>query len=668
MKKILIVLLALIVLIAAGIGIFIATFDINRFHPQIEAFLQKKLQRDVTFANDMEFHLRPNPTIKIKNIHIGNPADAAWVKSPYLLEAKEFNLEVAMTPLLNKQIVINGIIINGATVNLESQNGKTNYDFKPAAQTADVANVKTEPKANPASAALPIEVSKVSVTDSVINKIADGKTSSYTLKKVDLALPESGNSQIDFDVLLDKMPISGKLETGTIADWSSKDQSKAFNVGGTLHYGDFDIDLKSAITGRQPIEKVDADFAVKAQDGLSTKGTVSADVKDMQNIKAVLHVTELVLANGAAPAQNSTAPNSGSPAGTDKNSGRVIPDTALPRNLLPAQNAVIDLKIDSIKKADAVFDPLSGIFTLNKGVIDGRNIKISFKGSAFDIGFSYNSVAAAPRLAFSVRSDKFDYGTLLKQMCTTGKITGIGALNVALNGSGINLREWAAGSSGNFGFTSGQGTFDQKFLRSVGADVFSILQPGTSGSDIVAISCGIINAKGQNGVYAVQPIALNTNILPLIGKGTINLQNETLNILMSPQKGSSKLSQLAPSARIAGTLAKPAISADQQSLVSSVSALAGKNEKLKSQIESIGSLFGKITGRPNAAPENMNDPALENSCVPLPKATPVAATPEPTAIAPAGATPTDGTAIQPTAPAQKKKFNAVNLLNAIGNR
>ena len=104
----------LVVVVIAGLLIFAATFDVNRYRPTIQSELESRLGRKVSLG-DMHLSVLPlrfrvqSPTVG-EDPHFGG--DTAFIK------AQELDVSVQLLPLLRKQVEIESVDLKRPTVNL----------------------------------------------------------------------------------------------------------------------------------------------------------------------------------------------------------------------------------------------------------------------------------------------------------------------------------------------------------------------------------------------------------------------------------------------------------------------------------------------------------------------------------------------------------------------
>lgn len=153
MKKVIIGIGILVVLIIAAAGIFLATFDVNSYHSQIQSTLQQQLGRSVKLGN-MSLGLFPLE-FKVQNIVIAD--DPKFGTAPFV-QAKELDVSVHLLPLLHKDVEVDSIILQRPAVEL-IKNKESVWNF------ASLGANKPKAESSSSSSAGQFSLSQLSIQD-----------------------------------------------------------------------------------------------------------------------------------------------------------------------------------------------------------------------------------------------------------------------------------------------------------------------------------------------------------------------------------------------------------------------------------------------------------------------------------------------------------------------
>src|ERR1700722_11907614 len=98
MKNFLIIIGILIAIAVIGAGVFISTFDANKYRVQVADTLTKKTGREVKLNGPLKLGLSlRGMVLNIRDASIGNPS---WASRPQMASIGRFKLAIAVMPLL----------------------------------------------------------------------------------------------------------------------------------------------------------------------------------------------------------------------------------------------------------------------------------------------------------------------------------------------------------------------------------------------------------------------------------------------------------------------------------------------------------------------------------------------------------------------------------------
>jgi hypothetical protein len=121
LKKILVALLILFVVLALGAAVFVATFDLNRFRPQIVEGASKALGTPIDIGR-MSLVWRGGIAIRVQDLVVYSDPS----KGSASAKVKELSAAVKLMPLLNKKIEVTSIVLQSPQVHVVKRaDGKT---------------------------------------------------------------------------------------------------------------------------------------------------------------------------------------------------------------------------------------------------------------------------------------------------------------------------------------------------------------------------------------------------------------------------------------------------------------------------------------------------------------------------------------------------------------
>ncbi len=183
MKRVLLALGILLLLVVAGIGIFIATFDANRYRPILVSRLEEQLDRPVTLER-ISLAWQGGMALRLEGVRIDeDPA----TQEP-LLEMAAASATVRLLPLLKKRIEISTILLDRPRIRIfRDAQGQVNLTGLIAAGAPAVAGA-TRPDVQ--GEAVELNVGTLRVKDGVVRwtDATTQPTTSATAESVDLTV------------------------------------------------------------------------------------------------------------------------------------------------------------------------------------------------------------------------------------------------------------------------------------------------------------------------------------------------------------------------------------------------------------------------------------------------------------------------------------------------
>ena len=109
-----IVVIGIFLVLVAGLLVFAATFNVNKYRGTIQSKLEQRLGRQTTLG-EMHLSVFP-PRFRVQNPVIAD--DPAFSTDPPFIKAQALGVSVKLLPLLHKQIEISSVDLERPSVNL----------------------------------------------------------------------------------------------------------------------------------------------------------------------------------------------------------------------------------------------------------------------------------------------------------------------------------------------------------------------------------------------------------------------------------------------------------------------------------------------------------------------------------------------------------------------
>ncbi len=229
MKKFLLVIVGLIVIAAAGAGIYVASIDWNQHKDKIAAQFQELTGKKIVFAGPVSFRILPSPYLSASLVKIYGSQD---VREKPLVEMDRLVADLALVPLLKGEFDVKRMVLDKPQINFEFRaDGRLNWqsDMTPEQRrNMENANVK---------------LNSVSLRDAVVTfedleQGIDVRLDSLNGEIVAQSL--TGPYRIEGNYVKDNRPEGFAISLGQLSDSFSTSLNMVFTDPGSESYVRFD--------------------------------------------------------------------------------------------------------------------------------------------------------------------------------------------------------------------------------------------------------------------------------------------------------------------------------------------------------------------------------------------------------------------------------------------
>lgn len=603
-KWLLAILVTLVLVVTLYLTVF---FDPNDFKPEIVNAVKKQTGRELVIGDDLSWTFFPTIGINLGGISLSNP-EGFTPKS--MLEVNKAIAEVALMPLLSKEIEIAQLSLDGATINLVTRkNGGSSLDGL-TGDSAAKASSASEPATKTQLAS--IEVGGVAITNTQINLIdeAKGQTQTFTLESLTLgafSLDKFAPIAYEFTASLAEMKVSSKGE-GEIK------LSADFNQ---LIIDKFNID--TVIEGDSiPNQKVSTAISLNTQIALDKKqlsaGIMKLSAADMSasgqltlnyggkvpQINADFQVGDIDL--------DALLPKSATTEGTEKTAQATTTAKASEPDLsaLKSLDMKLKLAVKSIKVANLSTQNWLLDLGVKGGVVDLKQLTADLYQGKLMVNAQVDARQSVASYQFDKRVTGVQVRSLLKDLAEVDLLAGTANINIKGKGKSLIPEQLKKNllANGHFDVTDGAlyGVNIPQMIRSAQAKLKGDLSADTKEERKTDFSSLTGNFSLENGIATNPDLAMSSPLLRLAGKGSANLLTESLDYKLTTslvnslkgQGGSEKDALVGVDIPLAitGTFQKPEYALDTQALLNNQ--LKEETDKAKEKLQD--SLLKKLGG------------------------------------------------------------------------
>ncbi len=595
MKKLLIVIGALVVLVIAALLIAPMVIPVDTYKKEILAQVEKATGRQAQI--DGEFGISLFPTVKFTAGKF-SLANAKGGKASQMVTLEQLNVQVAVLPLISGNVVIDSFVLDKPVINLEvDAQGRPNWEFTPAAGAAAPTKTESAPaKAGDGSGGLGLAGLQLGDVRLVDGRIAysDAKTGvTQTVDAINMSVslpsmtsPMAANGSLvwnkeKIDLVLGVDNLNAFLagtQTGLNAavaastvklDFKGKASSKPqMKASGTI-----DLDVPSirklAAWAGQPLEAPGTGFGplrISGQVGVDgpkysfTKAKLSLDAIQATGdfrfdgsgrvpyINAGLGTGMLDL-NPYLPPEGKTGANgAAAPAGTGGNAAK--PASAgwstdpIDLSGLRAVNADIALNVAGLMVRKIKVGKSAVSVALKGGRLTTKLTEMALYGGNGTATVTADGAASVPAVAAKFDLAGLQANPALTDAIAMDKIEGTldANIDIATRGASQKAMVSALGGNGKVAFADGaiRGINIGAMVRNAASAFLDASARQAQKTDFAELSGTF---KIVNGIMLNDDLKLLSPLLRVGGKGTVDMPNRSVNYRIEPKVVASTTGQ-----------------------------------------------------------------------------------------------------------------------------
>ncbi|PKH56873.1 AsmA family protein [Shewanella sp. Choline-02u-19] len=595
---------AILGLVAALVLYITLIFDPNDFKPQIVDVVKDKTGRNLAISSDLSWTFFPSLGIKLGGITLSNPAG---FENAAMVSINEVVAEVALMPLLKKEVEISQLNLDGLTLALETQkDGRTSFDGL-TGQASDSAQPQSSDGATSSATLSTLDIGGISITNTKISNFdhQTNATQVLSLKSLtlgrfqldqfatlqyelsaslpDLNLDSSGEGQIRVSQDLQHVTINDFVVTNLITGNSIPNGSLKADINTSLEMA-LDKQTMSLVLASFSAADINASGKVDIAYGAKVPSVVAKlDIGDI-DIDRLLPKQE----EGAAT-QKQTSPS---------NAAAVEPDlTAMKTVNLDINVNVKSVKVANLKTQNWVFK-----MVMKQGVANISQLSADLYGGTIKASAKLDGRNKVAQYQFDKRLSGVDIRALLVDAAEIDMLDGTANFNVAGKGKSLlpdNLKKNLL-ANGKFEIADGaiHGVNIPQMIRDAKAKLGGDMSPSDSTEQKTDFTSMTGSFKVAKGLVSNPDLHMASPLIRLTGAGTANVINEALDYRLTTSvvgslegQGGNERDALygveIPFA-ISGTMSEPKFSLDTKALFDSK--LKDETNKLKD------SLFKKFGG------------------------------------------------------------------------
>lgn len=594
------------ILLTAAIVIFLVLFDWNWFRGPLGRFASARLDREVVITGDLRVHPWSfSPKVEAYGIRVAQPDWAAKADpkgSPAgtpMAKVDRVAVQIKLLPLLKGDVILPLLAVDRPDVRLlREASGRANWTFGDP-------NAPKKPLKLPAIQHFIINDGQLRYADQQRDIFFLGTVSSNEHASADgrgkFVLEGKGQlNRAPFTAMVTggpllnispnrPYPFDAKVDAGSTHVTAKGDITKPFDLGRfetQVSVSGTDLNRLYALTGltlpNTPPYKISGHltrkgerFDFKKLNGRIGDSDVSGDLfvlmgrerpyleADLQSKR--LDFDDLGSIFGAAPAtgrgETASAGQKVEAAERDATQ-RLLPDATLQVERVKAMDAKVKYRALSVNAPNLPLKKVRADLTLEKGVLTVDPIAFTFSRGDLSGKVRLDANPKVPRTDVDVRltNAKLEDFISIKNSNGQPAIEGGVMARAKLTGYGNSVHRAASTANGQVTLVSPKGQIRQAFAELLGVNASKgLLLLLSKDNRETSVRCAVADFSVKDGIMTSNQIVADTGVVLAKGKGTIDLQNERMNLRIDGDSKKPRLVRLFIPITIKGPFMAPKV-------------------------------------------------------------------------------------------------------------
>jgi hypothetical protein len=249
-------------------------------------------------------------------------------------------------------------------------------------------------------------------------------------------------------------------------------------------------------------------------------------------------------------------------AAREQASTRILPDTPYDLDKLNAMDADVRWKARRINAPKLPLDDMDAHLELAGGVLQLVPLDFGVAGGHIRSTVRMDARNAPIRTRADIAVRGLDLGRLMPEARLVKEAIGKLGGNASLTGSGNSIAGMLGSSNGDVAVGVGRGRISNLVMELAGIDIEESLKFLIEGDRTIPIRCAFGDFSVANGVMTSRALAFDTTDTIIVGDGTINLRDETLDLRLRPRPKDRSLLVLRSPLLLTGTFKHPSFRPD----------------------------------------------------------------------------------------------------------
>jgi uncharacterized protein involved in outer membrane biogenesis len=243
-------------------------------------------------------------------------------------------------------------------------------------------------------------------------------------------------------------------------------------------------------------------------------------------------------------------------------SPKLLPDTPYELGKLRAMDADVRLKAHRINAPSLPLDDMDAHLKLDNGLLRLDPLDFGVASGHVVSTIRMDARGAPIRTRADIAARGLDLGRLFPDAKLTNDAIGRIGGRVAITGTGNSIAAMLGSADGDIALGMGRGQVSNLLLELAGIDIYESLKFLLGKDHKVPIRCAFGDFGVKDGLMTSRALAFDTTDTIIVGQGTINLRDETLDLLLRPRPKDRSILTLRSPLVVGGTFKDPSFRPD----------------------------------------------------------------------------------------------------------
>ena len=241
---------------------------------------------------------------------------------------------------------------------------------------------------------------------------------------------------------------------------------------------------------------------------------------------------------------------------------KLLPDTPYKLEKLRAMDADVRLKAHRINAPSLPLDDMDAHLFLDNGLLRLEPLDFGVAGGDIRSTIRMDAREKTIRTRADVTAKGLNLGELFPDAKLTDDAIGKIGGKVAITGTGNSIAQMLGSADGDIALGMGRGQISNLLMELAGIDIYESLKFLIGKDHKVPIRCAFGDFGVKDGLMTSRALAFDTTDTIIVGEGTVNLRDETLDLLLKPRPKDRSILTLRSPLVVDGTFKDPSFRPD----------------------------------------------------------------------------------------------------------